>query len=104
MKVENVCLESFSLASFRNLLELLLNVSNGVNIIVGPNGSGKTSILESISLLSPGKGLKAANFDDMCKYGEDSWETRFKLNSKLGAAEIITNFRMQEKSRKISLC
>lgn len=102
MKIENVYLKSFSLANFRNLSELFLNVSNGVNIIVGPNGSGKTSILESISLLSPGKGLKAANFDDMCKYGEDSWETRFKLNSKLGAAEIITNFRMQEKSRKIS--
>lgn len=51
-------------------------------------------------MLSPGKGLKAANFDDMCKYGEDSWETSFKLNSKLGAAKIIINFRMQEKVEK----
>lgn len=101
MRIENVYLENFSLVGFRNLSELFLNVSNGVNIIVGPNGSGKTSILESISLLSPGKGLKVANFDDMCKYGENAWETRFKLNSKLGTAEIITNFSMQEKSRKI---
>ncbi len=100
--MKNVYLEHLSVAGFRNLSELSLSIPNGVNIIVGPNGSGKTSILESISLLSPGKGLKSANFDDICKYGENGWETRFKLQSKLGAAFIITNFHMQEKSRKIS--
>ena len=102
MSIENIYLESLLLVGFRNLLDLSLNVSNGVNIIIGLNGSGKTSILESISLLSPGKGLKSANFDDMCQYGQNGWETRFKLHSKLGIAEIITNFQLQEKSRKIS--
>ena len=65
MSIENIYLENLLLVGFRNLLDLSLNVSNGVNIIIGLNGSGKTSILESISLLSPGKGLKSANFDDM---------------------------------------
>jgi DNA replication and repair protein RecF len=102
MSIENIYLENLLLVGFRNLLDLSLNVSNGVNIIIGLNGSGKTSILESISLLSPGKGLKSANFDDMCQYGQNGWETRFKLHSKLGIAEIITNFQLQEKSRKIS--
>jgi len=100
--MKKIYLEHISLVGFRNLSKLSLNVSSGVNIIVGPNGSGKTSILESISLLSPGKGLKSANFDDMCKYGENAWETRFKLHSKLGIAEIVTNFQLRGKTRKIS--
>lgn len=100
--MKNTYLEYLSIVAFRNLSELSLSIPNGVNLIVGPNGSGKTSILESVSLLSPGKGLKSANFDDICKYGEAAWETRFKLQSKLGVAEIITNFQMKERSRKIS--
>lgn len=35
-------------------------MSSETNLIIGSNGSGKTSILESISLLSPGKGIRGA--------------------------------------------
>jgi len=38
-----------------------------INIIYGRNGIGKTNILESISLLSPGKGLLNSNINDILR-------------------------------------
>jgi DNA replication and repair protein RecF len=34
-------------------------------IVVGPNGTGKTNLLEAISLLSPGRGLRGARLDTL---------------------------------------
>ncbi|GAB4168447.1 MAG: DNA replication/repair protein RecF [Rickettsiaceae bacterium] len=100
--MRNVYLEHLSLNNYRNFSELSLAFLSGVNIIVGPNGSGKTNILEAISLLSPGKGLKSANFDEICRYGFGSWKTECRLQSKLGVAEIETTFNSQERNRKIN--
>lgn len=95
-------IKKINLRNYRNLSELFLRCAPGINIIVGPNGSGKTNILESMSLLSPGKGLKSVHFDDLCKDGSDSWQAAFDIQSKLGSAEIISSFSLRAKSRKIT--
>lgn len=95
-------LKKINLKNYRNFLEIGLDFTQAINIIIGPNGSGKTNILESISLLSPGKGLKSAHFNDICKSGANSWETEFCAQSKLGSAEIATSFSVQDRSRKIT--
>ncbi|MDG1436545.1 MAG: DNA replication/repair protein RecF [Rickettsiaceae bacterium] len=95
-------LKKINLRNYRNLSELSLSCAPGINIIVGPNGSGKTNILESMSLLSPGKGLKSAHFDDLCRDGSDSWQAAFDIQSKLGSAEIVSSFSLRAKSRKIT--
>ena len=99
--MKNIYLEKCYFDNYRNFENLSLDFAEQVNIIVGPNGSGKTNILEAISLLSPGKGLKSSNYDEICRYGHAKWLTRFKLNSKLGIAEINMEFNNAEKSRKI---
>ena len=35
-----------------------IKLSNSINVFIGQNGSGKTNILEGISLLNPGKGFR----------------------------------------------
>ena len=40
------------LRNFRNFEELKVNWSSGINLILGSNGSGKTNLLEALSVLS----------------------------------------------------
>ncbi len=100
--MKKVYLKQINLKNYRNFSKLSLDLNDNVNIIIGPNGSGKTNILESISLLSPGKGLKSSHFNDICQDSTNHWETDFAIQSKLGNAEIITSFSTQDKSRKIA--
>ena len=96
-----VYLEQLSMDNYRNFSEWSIEFDKGINIIVGPNGSGKTNILESISYLSPGKGLKSAHFDEVRRHEEQKWSTNFKLKSKLGVAEIISSYTQNDRSRKM---
>jgi DNA replication and repair protein RecF len=41
-------------------------------VLTGPNGSGKTNLLEAVSLLVPGRGLRGAKFSELARRGEDA--------------------------------
>ncbi|MDH5360073.1 MAG: DNA replication/repair protein RecF [Gammaproteobacteria bacterium] len=45
----------------RNLLDVQLHPSSGLNLIVGDNASGKTSLLEAIYLLGMGRSFRSIN-------------------------------------------
>ena len=57
-------IKKVSLKNFRNHTNLNLNLKNSSILIYGGNGSGKTNILEAISLLNQGKGLRKANIEN----------------------------------------
>ncbi len=57
-------IKKVSLKNFRNHKNLNLNLKNTSILIYGENGSGKTNILEAISLLNQGKGLRKANIEN----------------------------------------
>jgi DNA replication and repair protein RecF len=52
-------IEKIRLQNFRNLKDQVVEFGKGVTVIVGPNASGKTNLLESIFLVSTGKSFKA---------------------------------------------
>lgn len=54
-----------TLTDFRNYARLRVNARRGMIIITGENGSGKTNILEAISFLTPGRGLRGARLGDI---------------------------------------
>ena len=56
---------SLALENFRNYRSLSLAVPPGPVILTGRNGVGKTNILEALSLLSPGRGLRGARLREM---------------------------------------
>jgi DNA replication and repair protein RecF len=60
------------LSAFRNYAALDLAVDAQVVALIGDNGAGKTNILEAISLLSPGRGLRRADFADIRRQGSPS--------------------------------
>lgn len=58
---------SLNLENFRNYRTLSLTLDAAPVVLRGSNGAGKTNILEAISLLSPGRGLRGARLREMDK-------------------------------------
>ena len=63
--------KSINLVNFRNFRKKTIDFSPKVTMIVGPNASGKTNILESLFLLSTGKSFKAQVEEEMIGYNND---------------------------------
>ncbi len=59
------------LNSFRNFKTKLLEFSPNITVIVGPNASGKTNILESVFVLATGKSFRARIEEEMVNYDMD---------------------------------
>jgi DNA replication and repair protein RecF len=62
-----VFLQRLSLTNFRNHADALLRLGPGFVVLTGENGAGKTNVLEAISLLSPGRGLRGAALSAMAR-------------------------------------
>ena len=60
-----MALDRISLARFRNHRATTLEGTGRFNLLVGENGAGKTNVLEALSLLAPGRGLRRAALGDM---------------------------------------
>lgn len=59
------------LSNFRNFEDKVFEFSNKTTIIIGPNASGKTNLLESLFLLATGKSMKASVIEEMVNYDEE---------------------------------
>ena len=54
-------------ADFRSYADAVLAPGPGFVILTGENGAGKTNLLEAVSLLSPGRGLRGAALGEMAR-------------------------------------
>jgi DNA replication and repair protein RecF len=61
-------LTRLALTDFRNHAEALITPGEGFVILTGENGAGKTNILEAVSLLTPGRGLRGATLSEMARH------------------------------------
>jgi DNA replication and repair protein RecF len=88
---EALSLGKISLAQFRNYGDLCLALDATPIVLTGPNGSGKTNLLEAISLLVPGRGLRRAALSDLQKQeGIAPWAVAADLMTPLGVMQIGT--------------
>jgi DNA replication and repair protein RecF len=62
-----MALTKITLSNFRNHAASELAQTAHFNLLVGENGAGKTNVLEAISLLSPGRGLRRASLTDLAR-------------------------------------
>ncbi|MFD1160200.1 DNA replication/repair protein RecF [Roseovarius aestuarii] len=63
-------LARLTLSHFRSHKSAVLDLDARPIAIHGPNGSGKTNIIEAVSLFSPGRGLRRASAQDMARRPE----------------------------------
>ena len=62
-------LTRLALTDFRSYADALIEPGPGFVVLTGENGAGKTNVLEAVSLLSPGRGLRGASLAEMGRSG-----------------------------------
>jgi DNA replication and repair protein RecF len=66
-----VIINSLQLQNFRNYPKKGFEFTSGTTLLVGPNASGKTNLLEAIYLLATGKSFRAGVEREMISYGKE---------------------------------
>ena len=97
-------LTRLSLTQFRNYPSLTWRPAAAISVLFGPNGSGKTSLLEAVSLLVPGRGLRGARLSELARYGEGatgSWAVAGRFDSAQGPCDIGTGTQPGAPERRL---
>ncbi len=80
-------LERLVLTDFRGYASLTWLPAGRIAVLFGPNGSGKTNLLEAVSLLVPGRGLRAARPADLPRHdGSGGWAVAGRFQASFGPA------------------
>jgi DNA replication and repair protein RecF len=82
--------ERLQLASYRNYDTLRLDVGPQPVVLCGPNGSGKTNLLEALSLLTSGQGLRRSPYPELTRTGSLAWSVCARVQTSAGALDIGT--------------
>ena len=86
------------LTDFRNHRDAVLTPGTGFVVLTGENGAGKTNVLEAVSLLAPGRGLRRAALGEMARQGGSGG---FGVAAALGPAEIGTGTQSDAPERRL---
>jgi DNA replication and repair protein RecF len=79
------------LTDFRNYPTLTWQPSARIAVLFGANGSGKTNLLEAVSLLVPGRGLRGARSADLARQGASgAWAVAGRFATAEGETDIGT--------------
>ena len=97
-------IKSLKLINFRSHSNFGLSLSGKPLAIIGDNGAGKTNILEAISLLSPGRGMRNSKFSEMVKDDNSMpWGVNFNILSNGKNYEVSSGLRDNQKGRDIKI-
>lgn len=94
----NETLRDITLRNFRSYTEASFEFENGVNIIIGPNASGKTNLLEAVHCVCLGKGLRSSD-SGLIKINE-SWLRLEANTTKNERAYIVEKSIDSNKTKK----
>lgn len=65
-------IENLYLHNFRNYHDEKIEFHNGINLLVGSNGQGKTNVLEGVYYLLTGKSYRIRHESELIRWGENS--------------------------------
>lgn len=92
---------TLKLAQFRSYALCSLETGGASVVLHGGNGAGKTNLLEAVSLLVPGRGLRRAAAAEMVRRPERiGWRLRAAVATPEGEIEIATGVEGAEATRR----
>ena len=81
-------IEQLRLTDFRSYPALDISFSGAPVVLFGENGAGKTNLLEAISFLSPGRGIRRAKVDDLARRHEGIIAPAWGITAALGGVDL----------------
>ena len=87
-------LRKIRLTNFRSYVVKEIELTDGVNVVYGPNAFGKTNLLEAIFLLGVGESFRARKTEEMVRFGEELGRVSGEAIGEGGdrtAVEVIVN-------------
>jgi DNA replication and repair protein RecF len=89
-----VFINKLKLDNFRNYTSLSCEFDQRHVVLTGNNGAGKTNLIEAISFLSPGRGLRRANYTSVGTAGTDgAWSIFAELEGAAGPVSVGTGLQ-----------
>ena len=86
-----VTISRLKLTDFRNYAAAALSLDGRHVVLTGDNGAGKTNLMEAVSFLSPGRGMRRAAYGDVTRVGATAGFSVFaELDGMEGEVEIGT--------------
>ena len=98
-----MALDRILLTRFRNHTATAIDGTRRFNLLVGENGAGKTNVLEALSLLAPGRGLRRAALAEMPAHADIlGAEGGFAISAQLGSeVQLGTGVRAEAPGRRV---
>jgi DNA replication and repair protein RecF len=89
---KTISISSLALSNFRNYEYTRIEITPAPVVLTGANGAGKTNILEAISLLSAGRGLRRAKLSEIDSIQETlhPWAISANMQGRYGEVKIGT--------------
>ena len=95
-------IKNIEFTNFRNFKKYKVIFNKNLNILFGYNGSGKTNILEGISLLAKGRGIRNENITNLIKNKEENFKIKNILEINKNYFDIeIHSHKLNDKYKKI---
>jgi len=95
-------LETLTIRDFRNLAHIDLSVPERGLVIVGPNGHGKTNLLEAIHYLHVLRSVRGARDADLVRFGAEGFHVGARAHG--GAAdEVRAGFMRGSRKKKVTV-
>ncbi len=88
---------SLTLTNFRNYQSLRLKAHSGILVFTGANGAGKTNLLEAVSLLAPGRGLRRSRLSGLAwqegEFNSRTWAVAARVDTPDGHYDVGTGVK-----------